>query len=81
MIRIEEIGLYFYHFEVIYEGGDTEHTPAYQLTVFSPDYETPECSSRESCIRFSLTGLPEAGIQAPLQNKNYILGKIGAGSR
>ncbi len=73
-LRIDETGLYFYYFEAIYEEGTTEQTPGLQLTVYSPDYTTPQWLKSGVMYQiFPDRFASSPDYTAPPQNKNYIL--------
>ncbi|HWQ78370.1 MAG TPA: glycoside hydrolase family 13 protein [Anaerovoracaceae bacterium] len=71
--QIEETGLYFYHFEVIRQDGETEQTPDYQLTVYSADYTTPDWLKSGVMYQIFPDRFARSGnYRAPRLNKNYI---------
>jgi len=73
-LQIDEIGLYFYRFEVIYHDNSGEQTPDYQLTVYSEDYTTPQWLRAGVMYQiFPDRYARGESYQAPQQNKNYIL--------
>ena len=41
-IKLEKIGLYFYHFETIDQNGSVEQSQSFQLTVYSKEFTTPD---------------------------------------
>lgn len=73
-IQIGGIGLYFYHFEVVYQNGEKEQTHEFQLTVYDRDYQTP--SWLKSGVMYQI--FPDRFARsetyhAPKQDKNYVL--------
>ena len=73
-IQIDQTGLYFYRFETRFQDGAAEQTPAYQLTVYSEDFTTPEWL--KSGVMYQI--FPDRfarslDYQPPQQNKDYIL--------
>ncbi|HYE68949.1 MAG TPA: glycoside hydrolase family 13 protein [Anaerovoracaceae bacterium] len=73
-LQIDEIGLYFYRFEVVYQDNSGEQTPEYQLTVYSENYTTPQWLRAGVMYQiFPDRYARGESYQAPQQNKNYIL--------
>lgn len=73
-LQVEELGLYFYHFEVTDQENNVERTPDYQLTVYSGDFTTPQWLNSGVMYQiFPDRYARSASYQAPQQNKNYVL--------
>jgi len=74
VLRIDEIGLYFYHFEVFYQDGAGEQTAEYQLTVYSGDFQTPDWLKTGVMYQiFPDRFARSKEYHAPPQSKDYIL--------
>lgn len=73
-LQIDQIGLYFYHFEVIYHDNGREQTADYQLTVYSEDFVTPDWLKKGVMYQiFPDRFARSENYKAPRQNKTYIL--------
>lgn len=73
-LKIDQIGLYFYYFEVVYQDNSSDRTPVCQLTVYSSDYTTPQWLKNGVMYQiFPDRFARSRDYQAPPQNKNYIL--------
>ena len=72
--KTDQIGLFFYHFEVTYQDQEKELSQNYQLTVYSGDFKTPDWL--KSGVMYQI--FPDRFAKserytAPFQNKNYVL--------
>lgn len=73
-LQIDQIGLYFYYFEVIYQDNSRDVTPYNQLTVYSNDFTTPQWLKTGVMYQIFPDRFARSDrYQAPQQNKNYSL--------
>jgi glycosidase len=73
-LQIDQIGLYFYYFEVIYQDNSRDVTPHNQLTVYSNDFTTPQWLKTGVMYQIFPDRFARSDrYQAPEQNKNYRL--------
>lgn len=73
-LQIDQIGLYFYYFEVIYQDNSRDVTPHNQLTVYSNDFTTPQWLKTGVMYQIFPDRFARSDrYQAPQQNKNYRL--------
>ncbi len=73
-LQIDQIGLYFYYFEVIYQDNSLDVTPHNQLTVYSDDFSTPQWLKTGVMYQIFPDRFARSDrYGAPPQNKNYSL--------
>ncbi len=70
----DHIGLFFYHFEVVFDDDEIEKTPSNQLTVYTENFESPDWLKNGLMYqifpdRFSKSEL----YHSPQQDKTYVL--------
>lgn len=71
---MDQIGLFFYSFEVIYQENEKERTQSYQLTVYAEEYAAP--AWLKSGVMYQI--FPDRFAKSesytgPKQNKSYVL--------
>ncbi|MDF3001648.1 MAG: glycoside hydrolase family 13 protein [Bacillota bacterium] len=83
-LRMNDLGLFFYHFEVTYQADGNangseeepvrfEKTPAYQLTVYSEDFQTPDWLKSGLMYQIFPDRFARSDVYiAPEQNKRYV---------
>ena len=73
-LQINQIGLYFYYFEVIYQDNTRDVTPHNQLTVYSNDFTTPQWLKTGVMYQIFPDRFARSDrYQSPDQNKDYRL--------
>ncbi|MEL7655696.1 MAG: alpha-amylase family glycosyl hydrolase, partial [Bacillota bacterium] len=74
VLKMDQIGLFFYHFEVTYQDQEKERSQIHQLTVYSENYKTPDWLKDGVMYQiFPDRFAKSERYRAPLQDKNYVL--------
>lgn len=73
-LHMDQIGLFFYHFEVKYQDDEKERSATYQCTVYRKNYTTPDWLKNGVMYQiFPDRFARSEKYSSPLQKKNYVI--------